>query len=170
MPALGCYLSTFGMGRLILGLWQSSEGNMLSNMLREFRDFAMRGNVVDLAIGVIIGAAFSKIVSSLVDDIIMPVIGALTGGLDFSNYFIPLSKAVTAHVLVEARREGAVFAWGSFLTVAVNFTIVAFVLFLVVRGIGVLRRQAMREEEKPAAPPPRQEVLLEEIRDLLAQR
>jgi large conductance mechanosensitive channel len=145
---------------------------MLSNVLREFRDFAMRGNVVDLAIGVIIGAAFGKIVNSLVEDIIMPVIGAITGGLDFSNYFIPLTKTVTAHSLLEARREGAIFAWGNFLTVVVNFGIVAFVLFLVVRGISTLRRQALRDAHEaaaPAAPPPRQEVLLEEIRDLLAK-
>ncbi|QXX75337.1 large conductance mechanosensitive channel protein MscL [Methylovirgula sp. HY1] len=143
---------------------------MLSKTLREFRDFAMRGNVVDLAIGVIIGVAFGKIVNSLVDDIIMPIIGAVTGGLDFTNYFTPLAAHVTANSLVEARRQGAVLAWGSFLTVVVNFLIVAFVLFLAVRGITVLRKGALREDEKPAAPPPRQEVLLEEIRDLLARR
>lgn len=145
---------------------------MLSNVLKEFRDFAMRGNVVDLAIGVIIGAAFSKIVNSLVEDLIMPVIGAITGGLDFSNYFLPLSKAVTAHSLADARRQGAVFAWGDFLTVVVNFAIVAFVLFLVVRGIMMLRRDVLKENEAAAVPPapPRQEVLLEEIRDILARR
>ena len=86
-------------------------------MLEEFKKFAMRGNVVDLAIGVIIGAAFSAIVNSLVGDIIMPIIGAITGGLDFSNYFIPLSSKVTADTLVEAKKQGAVLAWGSFLTV-----------------------------------------------------
>jgi large conductance mechanosensitive channel len=140
-------------------------------MLREFRDFAMRGNVVDLAIGVIIGAAFSKIVNSLVNDMIMPVVGAITGGLDFSNYFIPLSKSVTAHSLAEARKQGAVFAFGNFLTVVVNFAIVAFVIFLAVRVITNLRKRALREEEKPApAAPPRQEILLEEIRDLLAKQ
>lgn len=143
---------------------------MFTNMLREFRDFAMRGNVVDLAIGVIIGAAFSKIVNSLVEDLIMPVIGAITGGLDFSNYFLPLSKSVHATSLAEARRQGAVFAWGDFLTVAVNFIIIAFVLFLLVRAINFLRRAAEKEAEAPAAPPPRQEVLLEEIRDLLARQ
>lgn len=141
---------------------------MLSNMLKDFRDFAMRGSVVDLAIGVIIGAAFSKIVNSLVEDIIMPIIGAISGGLDFSNYFLPLSKAVSAPSLAEARKQGAVFAWGDFLTVVVNFAIVAFVLFIVVRGIAMLRR-APKEPEAPAAPP-RQEVLLEQIRDLLAKR
>jgi large conductance mechanosensitive channel len=142
---------------------------MFTKMLREFRDFAMRGNVVDLAIGVIIGAAFSKIVNALVEDIIMPVIGAVTGGLDFSNYFLPLSKAVSANSLADARRQGAVFAWGDFLTVVVNFAIVAFVLFLLVRVINLLRRD-VQKEEAPAAPPPRQEVLLEEIRDLLARQ
>jgi len=143
---------------------------MLAKMLREFRDFAMRGNVVDLAVGVIIGAAFSRIVNSLVEDLIMPVIGAVTGGLDFSNYFLPLSKSVTANSLAEARRQGAVLAWGDFLTVAVNFIIIAFVLFLLIRAIYMLRSQMVKEEEKPAAPPPRQEVLLEQIRDLLAER
>src|SRR5271154_3909382 len=100
-------------------------------MLKEFRDFAMKGNVVDLAVGVIIGAAFGGIVSSLVGDIIMPLIGALTGGLDFSNYFLPLSSKVTATSLLEAKKQGAVLAWGNFLTVVLNFVIIAFVLFLV---------------------------------------
>jgi large conductance mechanosensitive channel len=141
-------------------------------MLKEFRDFAMRGNVIDLAIGVIIGVAFGKIVDSLVNDIIMPIIGAVSGGLDFSNHFLPLSNSVTAPVLAEARKQGAVLAWGNFLTIVLNFLIVAFVLFLVVRGITMLRAKVFREQqqEKAAAPPPRQEVLLEEIRDLLARR
>src|SRR5215472_16013127 len=104
-------------------------------MLDEFKKFAMRGNVVDLAVGVIIGGAFGAIVSSLVGDIIMPAIGAITGGLDFSNYYIPLSSKVTATSLVEAKKQGAVLAWGNFLTVTLNFMIIAFVLFLVVRGI-----------------------------------
>src|SRR6202045_1921770 len=102
-------------------------------MLKEFRDFAMKGNVVDLAVGVIIGAAFGAIVSSLVGDIIMPAIGAITGGLDFSNYFTPLSKVVTATNLADAKKQGAVLAWGNFLTLALNFMIVAFVLFVVIR-------------------------------------
>jgi large conductance mechanosensitive channel len=141
-------------------------------MLKQFRDFAIRGNVVDLAVAVIIGVAFGKIVDSLVNDIIMPIIGAVTGGLDFSNHFLPLSSAVTAPVLSEARKQGAVLAWGNFLTIVLNFLIVAFVLFLVVRGIAMLRSKVLHEqqEEKGAAPPPRQEVLLEEIRDLLARR
>ena len=93
-------------------------------MLKDFRDFAMRGNVVDLAVGVIIGAAFGAIVSSMVADIIMPIIGAITGGLDFSNYFIGLSKSVNATNLADAKKQGAVLAWGSFLTLTLNFIIV----------------------------------------------
>jgi large conductance mechanosensitive channel len=126
----------------------------------------MRGNVVDLAVGVIIGAAFGSIVSSLVADIIMPVIGAITGGLDFSNYFTPLSAKVTATALVDAKKQGAVLAWGNFLTITLNFLIVAFVLFLVIRALGKFMK---KEAEKPAAPP-KQEVLLTEIRDLLKAR
>ena len=97
--------------------------------MAEFKKFALRGNVVDLAIGVIIGAAFSGIVNSLVGDIIMPIIGAISGGLDFSNYFAPLSSKVTATTLVEAKKQGAVLAWGNFLTIMINFIIIAFVLF-----------------------------------------
>ncbi|HEY0144952.1 MAG TPA: large conductance mechanosensitive channel protein MscL [Methylovirgula sp.] len=140
-------------------------------MWKEFRDFAMRGNVVDLAIGVIIGAAFGKIVDSLVNDMIMPLIGAITGGLDFSNYFLPLSHHVTSNVLVDAKKQGAVLAWGSFATIVINFLIVAFVLFLVVRGINMLRARVVQEKkvEEAAAPPSKEEVLLTEIRDLLAK-
>lgn len=135
-------------------------------MLNEFREFAMKGNVVDLAVGVIIGAAFGAIVTSLVGDIIMPIIGAATGGLDFSNYFVPLSKAVTATNLADAKKQGAVLAYGSFLTLTINFIIIAFVLFLVIRAMNTLKR---KEETKPAdSPKPSAEVvLLTEIRDLL---
>jgi large conductance mechanosensitive channel len=137
-------------------------------MLEEFKKFALKGNVVDLAIGVIIGAAFGKIVESLVGDIFLPVIGAVIGGLDFSNYFVALSSKVTADSLAEAKKQGAVLAWGNFITVGINFLIVAWVLFLAVRLMNRARRQ---EEEKPAtAMPPRQEVLLTEIRDLLAKK
>lgn len=137
-------------------------------MLKEFREFALKGNVVDLAIGVIIGAAFGKIVESLVGDIIMPLIGAI-GSVDFSNYFLGLNSSVTAPVLEEAKKQGAVLAYGSFITVAVNFLIIAFVLFLVVKGINTLRR---KEASKPAEPvaPPQDIALLSEIRDLLKQR
>ena len=134
-------------------------------MLKEFREFAMKGNVVDLAVGVIIGAAFGGIVTSLVGDIIMPIIGSI-GGLDFSNYFIGLSKAVTASNLVDAKKQGAVLAWGNFLTLTINFLIIAFVLFMVIRAMNTLKR---KDEAAPAAPPkPTAEVaLLTEIRDLL---
>ena len=98
-------------------------------MLEDFKKFALRGNVVDLAIGVIIGAAFGAIVSSLVGDVIMPIIGAITGGLDFSNYFLPLSSKVTADSLAEAKKQGAVLAWGSFITIVINFLIIAAVLY-----------------------------------------
>ena len=104
-------------------------------MLKEFRDFAMKGNVLDLAIAVVVGAAFTRIVDSLVGDIVMPIIGAMTGGFDFSNYFLPLSKAVTATTLAEARKQGAVLAFGNFITIVVNFLIIAWALFLVVKAI-----------------------------------
>jgi large conductance mechanosensitive channel len=135
-------------------------------MLKEFREFAMKGNVVDLAVGVIIGAAFGAIVTSLVGDIIMPIIGSITGGLDFSNYFTGLSKAVNATNLADAKKQGAVLAWGNFLTLTINFLIVAFVLFLVIRAMNTLKR---KDAAVPAAPPKptREEELLTEIRDLL---
>ena len=138
-------------------------------MLEEFKKFAMRGNVVDLAVGVIIGAAFGKIVESIVGDIFMPLIGAVTGGLDFSNYFYPLAKSVTSPALADAKKQGAVLAWGNFFTVVINFVIIAWVLFLVVRGINRLTAKKAEEPAKPAEPP-RQEVLLQEIRDILAKR
>jgi len=134
-------------------------------MLKEFREFAMKGNVVDLAVGVIIGAAFGGIVTSLVGDIIMPIVGASTGGLDFSNYFTPLSKSVNAANLVDAKKQGAVLAWGNFLTLTINFIIIAFVLFVVIRAMNNLKR---KDEAAPAPPKPsREEELLTEIRDLL---
>jgi large conductance mechanosensitive channel len=135
-------------------------------MLKEFRDFAMKGNVVDLAVGVIIGAAFGAIVTSMVADVIMPIIGAITGGLDFSNYFTGLSKTVTAGNLADAKKQGAVLAWGNFLTLTLNFIIIAFVLFLVIRAMNTMKR---KDAAAPAAPPKpsREEELLTEIRDLL---
>jgi large conductance mechanosensitive channel len=136
-------------------------------MLKEFKEFALRGNVVDLAIGVIIGVAFNNIVNSLVGDLFMPIIGAVTGGLDFSNYFVGLSGSVTADSLEEAKKQGAVFAWGNFITVAINFIIIAWVLFLVVKLINRLKRQEAKKE--PPAPA-KQEVLLTEIRDILKAR
>jgi large conductance mechanosensitive channel len=133
-------------------------------MLEEFKKFAMRGNVVDLAVGVIIGAAFGAIVNSLVNDIIMPIIGAVTGGLDFSNYYLPLSSKVTASSLADAKKQGAVLAWGSFLTISLNFIIIAWVLFLCIKAINKLNAP----EATPAPTGPSPEVqLLTEIRDAL---
>jgi large conductance mechanosensitive channel len=136
-------------------------------MLDDFKKFALRGNVVDLAIGVIIGVAFGAIVASLVGDVIMPVIGAVTGGLDFSNYYIPLSSTVKAGLpLADAKKTGAVLAYGNFITVTINFIIIALVLFLMIPLFNRLKR---KEEEKPVEPPAT-ERLLAEIRDLLARR
>ena len=122
--------------------------------------------MVDLAVGVIIGAAFGGIVTSLVGDIIMPIVGAITGGLDFSNYYTGLSKSVTATNLADAKKQGAVLAWGNFLTLTLNFMIIAFVLFLVIRVMNNLKR---KDDAAAAAPakPSREEELLTEIRDLL---
>ena len=139
----------------------------MASMTDEFKEFIARGNVIDLAVGVIIGGAFGGIVSSLTDDIIMPVVGALFGGLDFSNYFIPLSSSVTAGSLAAAREQGAVLAYGNFITVVLNFVILAWIIFLMVKGVNKIRR---KQDDKPAEPaaPPQDVQLLTEIRDLLS--
>ena len=138
-------------------------------MLNDFKEFIAKGNVMDLAVGVIIGGAFALITKSLIDDIIMPVVGAIFGGLDFSNYFVGLTENVTAGTLDAAKEQGAVLAYGSFITAAINFIIIAFILFIIVKGINSMKRE---EEAAPAEPPapPKNEVLLEEIRDLLAKK
>ena len=132
--------------------------------MNEFKAFAMRGNVVDLAVGVIIGAAFGAIVTSLVGDIVMPIVGAITGGLDFTNYFTPLSKAVTASNLADAKKQGAVLAWGNFLTLTLNFVIIAFALFMVIRAMNKL---IAKEPPPPAPKLTIDQQLLSEIRDAL---
>jgi large conductance mechanosensitive channel len=137
----------------------------MMSIMGEFKEFAVKGNVMDLAVGVIIGAAFGKIVDSLVGDVIMPVIGRLFGGLDFSNYFLPLAGQ-TATTLAEAKKAGAVLAYGNFFTVVLNFVILAFVVFLMVRQMNRLRRAAPPPVAAPA-PPPEDVVLLREIRDAL---
>jgi large conductance mechanosensitive channel len=139
-------------------------------MWKEFQEFISKGNVIDLAVGVIIGAAFSRIVSSLVEDVIMPIFGAVFGGLDFNNYFLPLSSAVTATSLAEAKKQGAVLAYGSLFTVLINFLILAFIIFLLVKMVNNVRRRLTAE--KPVTPdaPPADVQLLTEIRDLLAKR
>ena len=136
-------------------------------MWQEFKEFAFKGNAFDLAVGVIIGAAFGKIVDSIVNDLIMPIVGAIFGGLDFSNYFVGLSSAVNAPTLVAAREQGAVFAYGNFITVLINFLIIAFILFQMVKVATRMRKEA------PPAPPPAPtptEKLLGEIRDVLVAR
>lgn len=140
-----------------------------TKVLNEFKSFIARGNVMDLAVGVIIGGAFGLIVSSLVNDIVMPLVGVVFGGFDFSNYFIPLSDKVTAVTLAEARKQGAVFAYGNFLTVLINFVILAWIIFLMVKGVNALRKQLERQDKSDAkaAPPPADVQLLTEIRDLL---
>ncbi len=137
-------------------------------MWQEFKQFAMKGNALDLAVGVIIGAAFGKIVDGLVNDIIMPIIG-IAGKADFSNHFIPLSSAVTATNLADARKQGGVFAYGDFITILINFLIVAAALFAVIKGINTLNRKPP-EAPAPPAPPSPEVALLTEIRDELAKR
>lgn len=139
------------------------------SLVKEFKEFAVKGNVIDLAVGVIIGAAFGKIVDSLVGDVIMPVIGAVTGGLDFSNYFIPLAGQ-TATTLAEAKKAGAVLAWGSFVTVVINFVILAFIIFLMIKQINRLKRDEPAPAPEAPPAPPEDVVLLREIRDALRSR
>ena len=134
--------------------------------MTEFKEFATKGNVVDLAVGVIIGGAFGKIVGSLVDDVIMPVVSTIFGGLDFSNYFIPLAGQ-TVTVLAEAKKAGAVFAYGSFITVLLNFIILAFIIFMMVKQINRMKADVPPPAPAAPAPTPEDVVLLREIRDAL---
>ena len=134
----------------------------------EFKEFALKGNVMDLAVGVIIGGAFGKIVDSLVGDLMMPLFSRVFGGLDFSNYYLPLAGQ-TATTLVEAKKAGAVFAYGNFITISLNFVILAFVIFLMVKQMNRMKREATPAPAAPAAPAPAPEdvLLLREIRDSL---
>ena len=134
------------------------------SFVSEFKEFAAKGNVIDLAVGVIIGAAFAKIVDSVVGDLIMPVVSRIFGGLDFSNYYIPLAGQASGLPLAEAKEAGAVFAYGNFITILINFLILAVIIFVMVKQINRLKREA------PPAPPaatPEDVVLLREIRDAL---
>lgn len=136
-------------------------------MISEFKEFALRGNVMDLAVGVIIGAAFARIVDSIVTDLIMPLVGTLIGDVDFSSYYIPLSDDVpTGLALEEARKLGAVFAWGNFVTVLIYFLILAFIIFLLVKGMNRMMRKKAAAPDVPPAPT-KEEVLLTEMRDSL---
>lgn len=141
----------------------------MSGFVQEFREFAVKGNVIDLAVGVIIGGAFGKIVDSIVGDLIMPVVGKIFGGLDFSNFFIALNEVPSgvAMTLAEVKKAGVpVFAYGSFITILINFTILAFIIFMMIKQVNRLKRE---EPTAPAEPPPTPEdvVLLREIRDAL---
>ena len=136
-------------------------------MMDEFKQFAMRGTVVDLAVGVIIGSAFGRIVDSLVQDIVMPPVGKLLGGLDFANYYIPLNGQATGLALVEAKKAGAVIAYGNFLTILLNFVILAFIIFQMVRLMNRLRERTLPPDEAKAPATPEDVVLLREIRDAL---
>lgn len=139
------------------------------SIVKEFQEFIAKGNVMDLAVGVIIGGAFGKIVDSVVNDLVMPVIGLVLGGVDFSNLFFPLSSSVTATTLAAAREQGAVFAYGNFITVVIQFLILAWIIFLMVKGVNSMRRRLEKEAPPaPPAPPAADVVLLTEIRDLLA--
>ena len=136
-------------------------------MLQEFKEFVAKGNVMDLAVGVIIGGAFGTIVASMTDDIIMPIVG-LAGEADFTNYYLPLSGEVTATTLASAREQGAVLAYGAFITNVVNFLILAFVVFLLVKLVNKARREEHAPEKEKESAPPADVQLLGEIRDLLA--
>ena len=140
-------------------------------MFKEFKEFALKGNLIDMSVAFVMGAAFTKLSTSFIEGLIMPVVGLLSGGMDFTNTFFALSDKVTATNLVDAKKQGAVISYGDFVTVAINFVIVAFVMFLVVKAIN----KAKALSEKPAAPagppePSAEEMLLAEIRDLLKQK
>ena len=137
------------------------------SMLEEFKEFAVKGNAMDLAVGVIIGAAFGKIVDSIVNDLIMPLVGKVVGGLDFSNYYIALAGQDPTLPLLEAKKIGAVFAYGNFLTVALNFVILAFIIFMMVKQINRMKADVPPPAPAAPAPTPEDVVLLREIRDAL---
>jgi large conductance mechanosensitive channel len=142
---------------------------MAMSILSEFKAFINRGNAVDLAVGVIIGAAFGRVVTSIVEDLVMPPIGKIAGNLDFSNLYLPLSDKITPGMpLAAAKAAGPVIAYGNFLTILINFLIVAFCVFLLVQGVNRLKRKEVEKPQEPAALPP-DVVVLTEIRDLLKE-
>jgi len=152
---------------MVVGRPASKEA-LRMGIVQEFKEFAIKGNMVDLAVGVIIGGAFGKIVDSLVKDIIMPIIGVITGGIDFSNLFVQLAGEPQA-TLDKAREAGATLAYGNFVTIVINFLIIAWVLFMVIKAMNSMKKEAEAAPAEPPAPP-RNEVLLEEIRDLLSKK
>jgi large conductance mechanosensitive channel len=140
-------------------------------MFKEFKEFALKGNLIDMSVAFVMGAAFTKLSTSFIEDLIMPLVGKISGGVDFSNKFIALADAVTATNLAEAKKQGAVLSYGNFITIGINFVIVAFVMFLVVKAIN--KAKTLAEKPAPAAGPPEptaEEKLLTEIRDLLKQK
>jgi large conductance mechanosensitive channel len=140
-------------------------------MFKEFKEFALKGNLIDMAVAFVMGAAFVKLSGAFIEGLIMPLVGKLSGGMDYTNKFFALSDSVTATNLVEAKKQGAVIAYGDFITVAINFVILAFVMFLVVKAIN--KAKALTEKQAAAAAPPEpsaEEKLLAEIRDLLKQK
>ncbi len=142
-------------------------------MFKQFKEFALKGNLIDMAVAFVMGAAFVKLSTAFIEDLVMPLVGKLSGGMDYTNKFIALSDKVTAENLADARKQGAVFAYGDFITIAINFVIVAFVMFLVVQSISKAKAIAARKEAAaPAAAPlpSAEELLLGEIRDLLKQK
>lgn len=140
-------------------------------MFKEFKEFALKGNLIDMAVAFVMGAAFVKLSGAFIEDLIMPMVGKLSGGMDYTNKFFALSDSVTATNLVEAKKQGAVIAYGDFITIGINFVIVAFVMFLVVKAINKAKKLTEKEAAQAAPPEPsNQEKLLTEIRDLLRQR
>ena len=140
-------------------------------MFKEFKEFALKGNLIDMSVAFVMGAAFTKLSTAFIEGLVMPFVGLLSGGMDFTNKFLPLSDKVTATSLAEAKKQGAVVSYGEFITISINFLIVAFVMFLVVKAINKAKAIAIKEEAAAApAAPPAQEVLLAEIRDLLKQK
>lgn len=135
-------------------------------MLKEFKEFALKGNLIDMAVAFVVGAAFTKLSTAFIEGLIMPWISLVGSGMDYTNKFIPLTDKVTATNLVEAKKQGAVLAYGDFITVGINFLLVALVMFFVVKAVNKMKK---KEEAAPAAPPA-QEVLLTEIRDLLKNK
>ncbi len=140
-------------------------------LLKEFKEFAMRGNVIDMAVGVVIGAAFGKIISSLVDDIIMPLVGVVTGGINFTDYKFVIQQAVIDGQTQEIIKPEVTMNWGSWVQTVVDFLIVAFCIFIAIKGINQLKRkQKEAPAPAPAPEPTKEEVLLTEIRDLLKEK
>jgi large conductance mechanosensitive channel len=139
-------------------------------MFKEFKEFALKGNLIDMAVAFVMGAAFTKLSAAFIEDLVMPLIGRISGGMDYTNKFFALSDKVIATNLVEAKKQGAVLAYGNFITIGINFVIVAFVMFLVVKSINKAKTLTAKEAAAASPEPSAQEKILVEIRDLLKQQ